>query len=116
MILGVAVNLMLIAVISVFIIDYSGFVGEIEQFISGFMTRAQGRRVVFRIPKPFSCSLCTVFWVGVLYIIITGNLNLINTAIVCAIAGLTSVIFDMMTLIRDILIKIIAVISNILKL
>lgn len=58
-------NLFFIAVICVIIIDISGFIEGIESLL----TKVLGYKV--RIPKPFSCSMCSTHWIGLIYLIFT---------------------------------------------
>lgn len=87
----------LIAVICVSIIDISGFIQNIEEFL----TRLLGFKV--RIPKPFSCSLCSTFWASVIYAVFTNNFNLPVIAYALVMSILTPVISDVIWTVRDFL-------------
>lgn len=60
-----------IAWLCVFIIDYSGIIQSVE----GMIAKAIGFPSV-RIPKPFSCSLCSTWWSGLAYLIWTHNISI----------------------------------------
>ena len=100
-------NLIYIAVILVFIIDYSGVITSIEDFASRTASHA-GRKIHIRIPKPFSCSLCSMWWSGLIYIILTGNFSFKSLAIVALISASTIIIADIMDFIRDLALTIIS--------
>ena len=87
--------ILLIAVISVIIIDISGFIENLE----AGLTRALGFKA--HIPKPLSCSLCMAFWTGIFYSIFSGCFSIPVLAYVCFISVLTPVISDAIWTIRD---------------
>lgn len=51
--------------------------------------------------KPFSCSLCTAWWLGLLYIIITHNFSILNIMIVLLLAVFNSVINDIINIVKE---------------
>lgn len=103
------INLLLIQFIIVGIIDVSGFVQELEGFLSKWL------HVRARIPKPFGCSLCATWWTGLIYLMITGNLTLPLVAFTLFISLLTTVTKDIIYLVQDILTKIIDTISKMIS-
>jgi len=102
-------DLLLIQFIIVGIIDVSGFVQELEGFLSKWL------HIRARIPKPIGCSLCSTWWTGLIYLIITGNLTLPLVAFTLFISLLTTVTKDIIYLIQDIFIKIITTISKMIS-
>lgn len=58
----------------VFAIDYCGFLGEIERYLGVFLKS----KLPLKIPKPFSCSLCMSFWVGLIYLLVINELSFIS--------------------------------------
>ena len=107
-------DLIYIAIILVFIIDYSGVITSIEDFASRTASHA-GRKIHIRIPRPFSCSLCSMWWSGLIYIILTGNFSFKSLAIVALISASTIIIADIMDFIRDLALTIISKLRDILK-
>ena len=91
-------DLLLITLIIVFIIDISGVIDSIEQALSKWL---KGK---VRIPKPFSCSLCSAWWVGLIYLLCLRQFTLVNIAIVALFAILTPVFSTFMVLVRETLI------------
>lgn len=98
-------DLLLLACIIVFIIDLSGFIPEISERIWKILYK-NVKYVDWIIPKPFSCSLCMFFWIGIIYLIFTG-LSLYMVAYVALLAYLTPVIKDILLYVRDLQIYII---------
>lgn len=92
-------NLICIAFIIVFGIDYSGFVRSIEDIINKYR-RSMGKHSIV-IPPPFSCGLCSFWWTGLIYLLIINQFTLLNIAIVAALAALTPVINDLIHLVID---------------
>lgn len=102
-------NLLLIALVSVLIIDISGFIESLKLLISKLLTKSQLQSTQYRI-KPFDCSFCMTFWVGLIYTIVTGEFNLVTLAAILLIAFMTEPIKQLLILVKDLLIKIIDVI------
>lgn len=73
-------ELLLLAAIVVFIVDISGIVETLKS--------AVGRWLGIRIErlKPFDCSLCMVWWCGLLYLWIVGRFSLLPIAVVALLA------------------------------
>lgn len=107
-------DLIYIAIILVYIIDYSGVIPNIEDFVSRTASHS-GRKIHIRIPRPFSCSLCMQWWSGLIYIIVTGNLSFENLAIVALISASTIIIADIMDFIRDLALTIISKLRDLFK-
>ncbi len=94
--------LLVIQFLAVFIIDYSG---AVEDMLTPLVKRLTGSRIG-HIGKPFSCSLCTTFWVGLLYIIIAGLPFWQYMAVVAALAIATPVTFTAINFVKDLLFKV----------
>ena len=100
------INLLLIALIIVFVIDISG---AIEHLVYPLVKRLLKIPKTSRIEIPLiSCSLCMTFWSGLIYIIGMGEFTLLNLFFVCVCAFLTPHIKDLFILVRDTL----TIISN----
>ena len=97
-------DLLLLACIIVFIIDLSGFIPEISERIWKILYK-NVKYVDWIITKPFSCSLCMFFWIGIIYLIFTG-FSLYMLAYVALLAFLTPVIKDVLLYVRELLIYI----------
>jgi hypothetical protein len=95
------IDLFLITLITVFIVDISGIIDSVEASLSKWL---KGK---VRIPKPFSCSLCMTWWVGLIYILCLGEFNLINISLVALFAHLSGVLGTLLVFVREILIWVI---------
>lgn len=91
-------ELFLLTTIICFIIDYSGFIQSIEYGISKLL-KVNPSRV--RIPKPFSCSLCSTFWAGIIYLAITNNFTILYISYISLLAYSTKHISGIMHYIDD---------------
>lgn len=96
-------NLFLIAFICGFIIEYSGFVSNAEEIL----TKLTKSKFKVHIPKPFSCALCSTFWIGLIYICVTDTFTFLNLALVCIAAASASILSNSLVLIRELLNKLI---------
>lgn len=86
-------DLFLITIIICFLIDISGIIESIEWWLSKWL------KVPCKIPKPFSCSLCMTFWIGLIYISIL-DFSLINLLFVSVFAALSEEISNFIKIIK----------------
>lgn len=98
------INLLIIANLLVFIIDVSGFIQEMEELIWRKWFKKYPREAI-HIPKPFSCSLCSALWCGLIYLLFT-HFTIPMLGYVALLSLLTPVFADLQLGIRDLLIKI----------
>lgn len=96
------IEFLLIAVIMVFIVDYSGVISDIESFFSKSL-KVKG----FHIPKPFSCGLCMTFWGCIVYSILKSDFTVMNVFLSCMAAYSTYIIYDVLVAFRERIEKII---------
>lgn len=87
-------DLFLITTIICFIIDISGIIESIEWWLSKWL------KVTCKIPKPFSCSLCMTFWMGLIWISIF-DFTLLNFVYVCLFATLSENISNFIIIIKQ---------------
>lgn len=107
--------ILLIAILIVFIIDLSGFGMDFRKWLWKVLLKPRG--TVEDIPgKPFFCSLCMTWWIGLITLLIIKQFTLLNIAIVAMVAYLTPIIASTIRLIYDILAKIINLLYDWLKL
>lgn len=86
-------ELLLITTIICFIIDISGIIESIEWWLSKWL------KVNCKIPKPFSCSLCMSFWIGIIWISIF-EFTLFNLLFVCLFAMMSEEITQILSTIK----------------
>lgn len=95
------VDLLLINIISVILIDFLNvfepfLFRPLWHFIVGKGVKYNGWSF-----KPFSCSLCFAWWSGLFYLLITGNITLLTTAICLLMAWGNEIIKDILMLIKE---------------
>lgn len=104
MIMNTLLNLLLLSTIICFVIDISGFFNFVKKFIASRLEHKYKNLKYEDIKIPFvTCSLCTVWWTGIIYICIIGEFTFVNLFIVSMLALLSSNISGFMFLIKDIL-------------
>lgn len=97
-------NILLIAIICVIIIDLSGFIDSVKHFI--------WKKLYNPLPykdfdiKPFTCSLCSTFWLSLIYVIIIHQLSIPVITYILVISYFTTTIKDIILFIKDFFIKI----------
>lgn len=104
-------NLLLIGLICVFVIDYSGIIEELDKVL----TKVFKSRVPLHIPKPFSCSLCSTWWAGLIYLLTISQFNLLNIAILGIVCTLTPEMLSIIYFIKDLINKVFDLLENWLK-
>lgn len=98
-------DLICLAVIIVIIIDISGFVDSIKSGISFLITKGKIVKNDYRL-MPFDCSFCMIFWAGLIYLMVTGNLSLLTITFVILLSVLSRTIKEFLFTIVNILDKI----------
>ena len=99
--LSFVTDLFSILIISVLVIDISGFVHSIKVAIGKYLKISPNS---FRI-KPFDCSFCMTFWVSMIYLLAVGRFSLVNIAIVLLMCCLTTPLKNLVMSVRDKLTK-----------
>lgn len=90
------IDLLLIAAITIYIVDLSGFT---ESWRSA-LTRALKAKSLKPI-RPFDCSLCMTWWVGIIYALCKGSLTLPVLAYIAALSFLSLPISQVFIFIRE---------------
>ncbi len=100
-------NLFLITLVLVFIIDLSGAMDYIKRTVWRWVFKNRPNQTYqdFEM-KPFECSLCMTWWVGLIYLCFT-QLSWVNVAYVALLAYLTPVWKDLLLLVKDFINKMI---------
>ena len=88
----IIIDLILVALVTIYIVDLSGFT-EL---------------------KPFSCSLCMVWWVCLIYAAIVGNLTIPVVALIAFLSLLSVPFGQLLILIREAILKVINKLMNLL--
>lgn len=87
-------NLVLIAAVVCFVVDVSGVVDSIKKFVWKTFAKGVGDYHTLSL-KPFSCSLCSVWWAGLIYILAVGKFTIPYVAFVALLSLLSSKITDL---------------------
>ena len=105
-------NLLLIQIIVVFIVDLSGIIDTIKKFLwKKFVKVGDYHNLSL---KPISCSLCSTWWVCLIYLIVTNNFTLPYIAITALLALLAGNMADLMYFIKDAFTKLINLLYKLL--
>lgn len=95
------IDLILVALVTIYIVDLSGFTETLLKVISAY----KGRKITEL--KPFTCSLCMVWWVCLIYAVIVGNLTIPVVALIALLSLLSVPSGQLLILIRDAFLKVI---------
>ena len=91
------INITLLAFITVFVVDLSGFTDTWKGWLGKWLGVQIGN-----VP-PFDCSLCMTFWVGVIYMLCARCFSIPLLAYVCGLAFCSTLIGEIMTAFRELL-------------
>ena len=95
------VELVLVALITIYVVDLSGFTDTWLKFLSAY----KGRKITEL--KPFSCSLCMVWWVCLAYLVITSQLTLSLVAFTALLSFLSIPMGQILVLLREVMLHLI---------
>ena len=93
------IDLLFIAIIITFIIDLSGFIDSIKPIIWKILFPKIKYNPNWRI-KPFDCSLCSTFWIGIIYLLFT-SFTLKGFLYVILLAWFTPTIKDLLIALKE---------------
>ena len=85
--MSIYIDLLLLAAIVTWVVDCSGFTDTLLDLASSF-TRRFGYGPVKNL-RPFTCSLCSVWWSCLLWCILRNSFTLPTIACCAALAGLS---------------------------
>lgn len=95
------VELILVALITIYVVDLSGFTDTWLKFMSAY----KGRKITEL--KPFSCSLCMVWWVCLAYLVTTSQLTLSLVAFTALLSFLSIPMGQILVMLREVMLHII---------
>lgn len=93
----VYINILCLAVVVIYIVDISGITDSIKWALGRWLNIKVGRI------KPFDCSLCMTWWVGLIYIIAAGEFSIYTLLCVAMVSALSTPIGNIITLMRELL-------------
>ena len=102
------IDLILVALVTIYIVDLSGFTETLLKVISAY----KGRKITEL--KPFTCSLCMVWWVCLIYAVIVGNLTIPIVALIALLSLLSVPCGQFLILIREAFLKVITKLMDLL--
>lgn len=98
------VNLILMAIIICFVVDVSGFFTFVRKFVASRLEGKYKNITHEDIKIPFiSCSLCSVWWSGLIYLLFVGKFTIPYIAFVAFLALISSNISGFLITIKDFL-------------
>lgn len=92
------VNLLLLSIAWVIIIDFTSIIQDAEHYIEKFLKIRKAE-----IPKPFSCSMCMIFWSGLIYLILTGQFTLFTLCTLLIICFFSTSIYNVLYLVKNLI-------------
>ena len=95
------IDIILVALVTIYIVDLSGFTETWLNILSNY----RGRKITGL--KPFSCSLCMVWWVCLIYAVIVGSLTIPVVALIALLSLLSVPCGQLLILIREAFLKVI---------
>ena len=78
------IDLLLIAVITIYIVDLSGFTESWKSALAKLLKAKELKPI-----RPFDCSLCMTWWVCIIYALCTGSFSLPVLAYIAALSFLS---------------------------
>ena len=95
------IDIILVALVTIYIVDLSGFTETWLNILSNY----RGRKITGL--KPFSCSLCMVWWVCLIFSLVTGECSIPMVAFIALLSFLSVPLGQLLILIRDAFLKVI---------
>ena len=83
-----------LTVITVFVIDISGFTDTWKGWLGKWLGVKVGR------VRPFDCGLCSTFWTLTIWLLCTGQFSLAYWAFACVLAALSAQVGQFISLLR----------------
>lgn len=106
-------NLLLITCLVVFVIDLSGFIDSVKYAIWKKWIKVGDYHSLSL--KPITCSLCSSWWLGLIYLLISHQFTLPLIAFQALLSFLTPVIGDMIIWVKDMLTTLINLLYKLIK-
>lgn len=97
--MSIYLNLFILAVCICWINDLSGFVDEMTARISSFLTHGKRNEPFYR--KPWTCSTCQITWIGLIYIIVVGELSFFTFGYTLLLGFLAPHITDVLNIVSN---------------
>ena len=105
-------TLLLIQLICVLVTDVAG---APEDMLLPLFKKITGSKIGY-LPKPWSCSTCQTFWIGLIYLLFTHQVTVPSIALLLTVACLTNLTLSLWHFAVDFINKIISTIYDYLNL
>lgn len=101
--MSVILDMVMISVIVCFIVDVSGVMDDIRRMVARFIGRKTGLKPDWRELKlkPIGCSLCSVWWTCIAYILFKDCLSIENVFYAAVLSLLSSNISGFLFSVKD---------------
>lgn len=98
--MNIYLELLLLAAVVVYIVDLSGWSDTVLDVATRFVRR-HGRLERVTSLKPFTCSLCSVWWCCLLWALLRGQLTLPTVAASAGLSAFSVTIHKILILLRE---------------
>lgn len=95
----IIIELLILQFLFVFITDYTG---AIDELLTPLVKKVTGAKIG-KLGKPWNCSTCQTWWMGLTWIAIRGCFTLPYIGLVALLAALTPVTLDIIHFVKDFL-------------
>lgn len=99
--MSIYIQLLFVTLVVVYIVDLSGWTDTWLGWLSRFTTR-HGYGPVKEL-RPFSCSLCMTWWVGLAWAWFQGSLTLPVVAYIAGLSFFSLTLYELLIFIREVL-------------
>ena len=97
--MSIYLSLLLLWAVVVYVVDLSGWTATWLKWLSRFTAR-YGLPAVKEL-RPFSCSLCLTFWLGIVYAVLRKDFTLPVLAYICGLSFLSITLRELFIFIRE---------------
>ena len=98
--MSIYVELLLLAAVVVFIVDFSGWKETVLKVATRWVRR-HGRLEPVTSLKPFTCSLCSVWWCCLAWSLIRGEFSLGTVAASAGLAAFSITIYKVLIVLKE---------------
>ena len=100
----ILIDLILLAITICFVVDVSGFFTFVKKFVASRLEGKYKNITPEDIKIPFiTCSLCSVWWAGLIYLLFVGKFTIPYIAFVAFLSLISSNISGLLMTIKDFL-------------
>ena len=96
--MNIYTHLLLVALITIYIVDISGFTQSWRSALAGFLKMDEKN---MRELTPFDCGLCMTWWVCLIYALCVGQFHLGTIAFSALLSHLSNPLGEVMIFIRE---------------